>query len=85
METLALMGVIYLAPGIYAVASHRKNAAAIFVLNLLLGWTFLGWVAALIWAMVSPKNDDGNGPSLYRKPKAPKAVAPASAPAYAMN
>jgi len=28
---------------------HRK-ALAIFMLNLLLGWTAVAWVAAIIWA-----------------------------------
>lgn len=28
----------------------KKNWAAIFILNLLLGWTFFGWVGALVWA-----------------------------------
>jgi hypothetical protein len=34
------------------VASDRKhpNQASITILNLLLGWTGVGWVAALIWA-----------------------------------
>lgn len=34
------------------VASHRKhpNTNAITVLNLLLGWSLIGWVAALVWA-----------------------------------
>jgi len=26
---------------------------AILVLNLLLGWTFLGWVGALIWSLTA--------------------------------
>ena len=29
----------------------KRNRAVIFVLNLLLGWTFAGWVVLLIWAM----------------------------------
>jgi len=29
----------------------KRNAGAIFVLNLFLGWTFIGWVAALVWAL----------------------------------
>jgi uncharacterized membrane protein YqaE (UPF0057 family) len=29
----------------------KKNIGAIFALNLLLGWTVLGWIAALIWAL----------------------------------
>lgn len=34
------------------VASNRKhvNGTSIFLVNLLLGWTFLGWVVALVWA-----------------------------------
>lgn len=41
---------IYLLPAI--IASNRKhhNAGAILALNLLLGWTFLGWAAAFVWA-----------------------------------
>lgn len=35
-----------------AVAFHRRhhNSWAILVLNLLLGWSFVGWVASLVWA-----------------------------------
>lgn len=40
--------VIYFAPTI--VGYSKRNAGAIFLLNLLLGWTFIGWVVALIWA-----------------------------------
>lgn len=43
--------VVYLAPS--AVAWNRKhnNRAAIITLNILLGWTLIGWVGALVWAM----------------------------------
>ena len=30
---------------------NKKNFGAIFTLNLLLGWTFIGWVVALVWAL----------------------------------
>ena len=45
--------IIYLIPTL--VASHRQhhNIGAIAVLNIFLGWTFLGWVIAL--AMASGK------------------------------
>jgi hypothetical protein len=33
------------------VGQSKRNAGAIFVLNLLLGWTVVGWVVALVWAM----------------------------------
>jgi len=34
-----------------SIIGHRKQAfAGIFLVNLLLGWTIIGWVAALVWA-----------------------------------
>jgi hypothetical protein len=35
------------------VGKDKKNAGAIFMFNLLLGWTVLGWVIALCWAMMN--------------------------------
>jgi hypothetical protein len=32
---------------------HKRNAGAIFVLNLLLGWTLVGWIIALVWALTA--------------------------------
>lgn len=48
-----LIGIlIYFVPSI--VASDRKHSkfTAILVLNIFLGWTFLGWVVALVWACI---------------------------------
>ena len=45
--------VIYFAPSI--AGWNTKGASGIIILNLFLGWTFLGWIAALIWAVQSPK------------------------------
>lgn len=36
------------------IATGKKNGGGIFVLNLTLGWTLVGWIGALIWAMCSP-------------------------------
>jgi ribosomal protein S27E len=41
---------VYFLPTIIAVVGTHHNAGAILVLNLFLGWTFLGWVVALVWA-----------------------------------
>ena len=38
----------YFIPSI--VGRHKRNAGAIFVMNLFLGWLFIGWVIALVWA-----------------------------------
>jgi hypothetical protein len=40
---------MYFLPSI--VARKKKRQDAIIVLNLFLGWTVLGWIGALIWAM----------------------------------
>jgi hypothetical protein len=45
--TLAL----YFLPTIVAVARKKRNALAIFLLNLFLGITFIGWVVALVWSV----------------------------------
>ena len=52
---LFLLIALYLLPAIIAQFKERKNATAIFLLNLLLGWTFFGWVIALVWAFIEDK------------------------------
>lgn len=42
---------LYLLPTIVAQARRHRSTGAIFALNLLLGWTFLFWVLALVWAL----------------------------------
>jgi len=44
---------LYFLPTILAANRKNPNTGVIFVLNLLLGWTFLGWIGALIWALSS--------------------------------
>jgi len=41
---------VYFLPLIVAVRRWHRNTTAIGVLTLLLGWTFIGWVIALVWA-----------------------------------
>ena len=41
----------YFLPSIIAAARSKRDLASIFVLNLLLGWTAIGWVIAMIWAL----------------------------------
>lgn len=45
-----LILLVYFAPSSIAMMRHKANAGAIFALNLLAGWTFIGWVGALVWA-----------------------------------
>ncbi len=41
---------IYFIPSIIAKQREHYDTWAIFITNLFLGWTFLGWVISLIWA-----------------------------------
>lgn len=54
LQGLLLAVVVYFAPCGVAYARRHRQLLAIFVLNLLLGWTVLGWIAALIWACIKP-------------------------------
>ncbi len=45
---LSLM--LYFLPTIVATARSHHNTLAIFILNLLTGWTILGWIIAIVWA-----------------------------------
>jgi hypothetical protein len=42
---------VYVLPALVAYARGHRNAFPILVLNLLLGWTFIGWGFALIWSL----------------------------------
>lgn len=48
---LVILAVVYFAPTIIAVMGDHKKHGAMAVLNLLLGWTFIGWVAAMVWSV----------------------------------
>ncbi len=43
--------VLYFLPSILALARSKRDTVSIFVLNFLLGWTAIGWVVALVWAL----------------------------------
>ena len=52
--TLAIGLLVYFIPTIVAGQRDHYQKNAIFVLNLLLGCTLVGWVAALVWACTLP-------------------------------
>ena len=61
LSYLALLLVIvalYFLPTIIASIRGKRNGCAIFVLNLLLGWTFVGWVIALVWSIAYEAVDE---------------------------
>jgi hypothetical protein len=61
---IGIVGVIYFLPLWVAFTRKCKAGAGIGVVNLFLGWTFIGWVVALAWAACGePKPNAPNLPS----------------------
>lgn len=56
MIMMILVILLYLLPTFVACSLAKKHTIAIFFLNLLLGWTYLGWVIALVWAIADEKD-----------------------------
>lgn len=44
------------------IASYRNHArlSVIVVVNILLGWTFIGWIVALVWSFAGAKRRLGS-------------------------
>ena len=53
VSALVVSTAMYFLPSIVAIARDHRNAGPIFLLNLLLGWTFIGWVVALVWSFTA--------------------------------
>lgn len=53
--TFNMIAGLYLLPSIVAIWMQRRQWFAITMLNMLLGWTLLGWVAALVWAAIEDR------------------------------
>jgi hypothetical protein len=45
---------LYFIPTMVARSRKHRNSSAITALNILLGWTVLGWIIAFIWALTTP-------------------------------
>jgi hypothetical protein len=51
MSFVLFLVVMYWLPTIIAVARQAQSALGVAMLNFFLGWTVIGWVVALIWAL----------------------------------
>jgi predicted RNA-binding Zn-ribbon protein involved in translation (DUF1610 family) len=49
--------VVYFLPSIVAYVDKKKSLGGIVLLNLFLGWTILGWIGAIIWAVSSKRQE----------------------------
>ena len=50
--------IVYFIPVIVAYIRKHKNIFPIFLLTVFLGWTFVGWLASLLWALNSDTNQN---------------------------
>ena len=49
---LCVLGLaVYFLPSF--IAWNKRNSGAIIALNILLGWTFIAWVVALVWSLTA--------------------------------
>lgn len=48
---VVFMLAIYFLPSVLAYTRKKDNFIAIFALNAFLGWSVVGWVVSLVWAL----------------------------------
>jgi hypothetical protein len=51
MITVLILLSLYFLPTL--VGRNKRGAAGIFLLNFFLGWTFIGYIVALFWALAA--------------------------------
>lgn len=60
MQNLGLLEIIivifaivfFFLPSLIAYLRKHKNLLSIFMINLSLGWTLVGWVVSLVWSVM---------------------------------
>lgn len=53
---------VYFLPTIIASRRSHPNGNGIALLNIFLGWTFIGWLVALIWSVSAIQKKDSPAP-----------------------
>ena len=55
----AVMAGVYFLPTFLALGRKIKNKSfnGISLINIFLGWTFIGWIGAIVWAFMAQKKD----------------------------
>jgi hypothetical protein len=54
---LILVVVIYMLPTLIAFGREHPRRHDIIVVNILLGWTLIGWIAVFLWASLTRIED----------------------------
>jgi Superinfection immunity protein len=58
MEALLLLS-LYFIPMIVALRRRHPSSGGIAVINIVFGWTLIGWVVALAWALSGKRGERG--------------------------
>ena len=53
MLSIAILVLLYFLPAV--LGRNKADSTAIFLVNLFLGWTVIGWVVAFLWACASDR------------------------------
>jgi hypothetical protein len=53
MHFILFLVLMYWLPTIIAIVRKTQSAVGIAVFNFFLGWTGIGWIAALVWALAA--------------------------------
>ena len=64
--------IAYLLPCFIAYNNNHKAPVSIFIINFFLGWTLIGWIAALIWASSGPFEQAQTTPRSLPQKKCPQ-------------
>jgi hypothetical protein len=55
-------------PSVIAYWRNHRSKGGIIALNILLGWTGLGWIIAFIWSLAYPGHDRVRTTHLHENP-----------------
>ncbi|HWA69789.1 MAG TPA: superinfection immunity protein [Rhizomicrobium sp.] len=53
MSFVLFLVAMYWLPTIIAVARHTHSALGVAMVNFFTGWTVVGWIVALVWALAA--------------------------------
>lgn len=55
LSTFATIPALYLLPTFEAWLKNHPNLTSIALVNVFLGWSLIGWIVALVWALKQPE------------------------------
>ena len=58
--------VLYFVPFMIAAARDHDSFIAILLVNVAVGWTGIGWIAVLLWALLTPAGRGSPPPHVHR-------------------